>query len=207
MRAGIGAERDAVAVDVEIAAEILAGVELFGRHHLAAVVGALVVPLEGLAQAMVHADVEIGHDEHRRLQPVGEVERVGGEVEALLGILGEQQHVLGVAVGGVGAAQQVGLLGARRHAGRRPAALHVDDHRRHLGEGGEADELGHQRDARARRAGEGARAVPAGADHDADRGELVLGLDDGVLGLAGLLVVPQPLAMAPGRPRPARRRA
>ena len=133
---------------------------------------------------MVHADVEIEHDEDRRLQPVGEVERLGAEFEALGRVLGEQQHVLGVAVRGVGAGEEVGLLGARRHAGRRAAALHVEDHRRDLGEVGEADELLHQRDAGAGGGGEGARAVPAGADHDADRGELVLGLDDGVLVLA-----------------------
>ena len=46
-------------------------------------------------------------------------------------------------------------------------------------------------------AGEGARAVPGGADHHADRGELVLGLDDGVVGLLGLGSCAQPLAMAP----------
>ena len=36
--------------------------------------------------------------------------------------------------------------------------------------------------------GEGARAVPAGADDDADRGDLVFGLDDRELVLAGRLV-------------------
>ena len=51
---------------------------------------------------------------------------------------------------------------------------------RDLGEVGQADELGHQRHARARRGGEGARAVPAGAGDHADRGDLVLGLHDGV---------------------------
>ena len=35
-----------------------------------------------------------------------------------------------------------------------------------------------------------------GADHDADRGELVLALHDGVFRLAGLGVVPQLLAVA-----------
>ena len=59
---------------------------------------------------------------------------------------------------------------------------------RDLGEVGEADELLHQRDAGAGGRGEGARAVPGGADHHADGGELVLGLDDGVAGLAGLRV-------------------
>ncbi len=72
------------------------------------------------------------------------------ELEALGRILREQQHVLGVAVRGIGAGQDVGLLRARRHAGRRPAALHVEDHRRDFGEIGEAEELLHQRDAGAR---------------------------------------------------------
>ena len=118
--------------------------------------------------------------EHRRLQPLGEIERLRRELEALGRVLGEQQHVLGVAVRSVGAREHVRLLGARRHAGRRPAALHVDQHDRDLGEIGEPDELAHQRDAGAGGRGERARAVPAGADRDADRGELVLALDDRV---------------------------
>ena len=81
--------------------------------------------------------------------------------------------------------EQVRLLGARRHAGRRAAALHVEHHHRNFGEIGEAEELLHQRNARARGRGEGARAVPARADRDADGGDLVLGLDDGVVLLAG----------------------
>ena len=111
-----------------------------------------------------------------------------GELEALVGILREQQHVLGVAVRGVGAGEQVGLLGARGHAGGRAAALHVDDGRRDLGEVGQADELGHQRHARAGGGGEGARAVPGRADHHADRGQFVFGLDDRVALLAGVRV-------------------
>ena len=72
-------------------------------------------------------------------------------VEALVRVLGEQQHVLGVAVRGVARGpQDVRLLRARRHAGRGAAALHVDDGDRDFGEVGEADELRHQRDARAR---------------------------------------------------------
>ena len=179
MRAGIGAVGDAVAVDVEIAAELLAGVEHLGGHHLAAVVFAGVVPCERMAEPVVHADVEVEHDEDRRLQAVGEVEGLRAELERLLRILGEQQHVLGVAVRGIGAGDDVALLRARRHAGRGAGALHVEQHRGDLGEIGEAEELLHQRDAGAGGGGEGARAVPGGADHDADRGQLVLALDDG----------------------------
>ncbi len=90
----------------------------------------------------------------------------------------------GVAVRGVGAHQEVALLRARGHAGRRADALHVDDHRRDLGVVRQADELAHQRDAGARRRRERARAGPAGADHHADRRELVLGLEDRVAVLA-----------------------
>ena len=67
-----------------------------------------------------------------------------------------------------------------------PVALHVDDHRRDLGVVGEADELAHERDAGAGRGGEGARAVPRRADHHPDRRQLVLGLHDAVVVLAGL---------------------
>src|SRR5438477_139172 len=77
----------------------------------------LVVPGEGPAQPLVHADVEVEHDEDGGLQAVGEVEGEGAELEALGRILGEQQRVLGVAVTGVGGQEDVGLLGARRHAG------------------------------------------------------------------------------------------
>ena len=150
----------------------------------------------GFAQALVHADVEVGHQEHRRLEAVGEVEALRRELEALVRILGEEQDVLGVAVRGVGAGEDVGLLGARGHAGRGAAALHIDDRGRDLGEVAQADELAHQRDARAARGGEGARAVPAGAGHDSDGGELVLGLDDRELVLAGFLVDAQAHAMA-----------
>ena len=103
--------------------------------------------------------------------------------------------MLGVAVRGVGTGEQVRLLGARRHAGRGPAALHVDDHHRNLGEVGKPDELLHERDAGSRGAGEGTRAVPAGPDRNADRGELVLRLDDGVAVLAGCGIHPVFLAV------------
>ncbi len=180
MRTGNRAPGNAVAIDVEIAAEILAGFEFLGAHHLAAIVAALIVPVEGLAEAIVHADIEIEQDEHRRLQSIREVEGLGAEREALVGIFRKQQHVLGVAVGGIGTGDQVGLLGARRHAGGRAAALYVENHRRHLGKVGQAEEFLHQRNAGPGGGGKGARAVPCRADHHADRGQFVFGLDYGV---------------------------
>ena len=76
--------------------------------------------------------------------------------------------------------QNVRLLRARRHAGRRAAALNVEHDGRDLGEIGETEEFLHQRDARPRRRRESARAIPAGADRHADRRDFVLGLDDRV---------------------------
>src|SRR5437764_597078 len=81
---------------------------------------------------------EVERDKARRLQPVGEIERVGGEGEGLVGVRREQQDVLRIAVRGVGAGDDVGLLGAGRHPGRRAAALDVEDDRGDLGEIGEA---------------------------------------------------------------------
>ncbi len=178
MRAGQRAVRDAVAVHVQIPAEFFPFVQHLGRHDLAAVEAARVVPFQGRRQALVHADVEVGHEEDRRLQPLGEVERERAELEALGRVLGEEEHVLGVAVREVGALDDVGLLRARRHPGRGAAALHVDDHHRDLGEVREPHEFGHERDAGARGGGEGARAVPPCPADDADRGELVFGLND-----------------------------
>src|SRR6202023_868863 len=113
-----GTKRDAVAVDVEIAAELYASSELLRGLDLAAAVAAAFVPFEGLDQPVVHADVKIEHDEDRGLQPVGEIERFGGKGKALARVLGKQQHVLGVAVSGVAAADSIGLVGARPHVGR-----------------------------------------------------------------------------------------
>jgi hypothetical protein len=70
---------------------------------------------------VVHADVEIEHQEDRGLQPLGEIEALRRHLEALGRVFRKQQDVLGVAVRGIGAGDQVALLGAGRHAGRGPA--------------------------------------------------------------------------------------
>src|SRR6266536_1130141 len=188
MGARIGAIGNAVAIDVEISAEIIVDLYVLRAHDLAAVEAARIVPGERPAQAMVHADVEIEHDEDRRLQPVGEIERRGAELEGFGGILGKQQHVLRVSVRRIGGEQDVRLLGAGRHSGRGAAALHVEDDRGHLGEIRQPEKFLHQRDAGTGRGGERSRAVPGGTDHDAERGELVLGLHDGVTLLPGLRI-------------------
>jgi hypothetical protein len=94
VRAGERAVRDGVAVDVLIAAPVpaLALLELLERlgvQHLAAIVHVGVVPGERIRHPVVHADVEVRHDDDGRLQPLGEVEGLRAHGEALGGVLGE----------------------------------------------------------------------------------------------------------------------
>ena len=63
----IGAIRNAIAVHILIATEVVPGIQHFARHDLAAVEGAAIIPLKWRAQALVHADVEIAHHEHGSL--------------------------------------------------------------------------------------------------------------------------------------------
>ena len=96
--------------------------------------------------------------------------------------------MLGVAVRERVRKRDVALHRSRRQSGRRPGALHVEDHARHLGEISVARVLRHQRDSRARRRRHRARARPARAEDDAGCGQLVLGLHDRNVALAGLFV-------------------
>ncbi len=142
---------------------------------------------EGLGHPVVHAEIEIGHDEDRRLQLLGEIEGRLRHLEALLHAAGEQHDVLGVAVREEGDGEQVALLVARGHPGGGADALDVEDDAGQLGEVAEAGELRHQRDAGAGGRGHGARAGPACAEHHADGGQFVFRLNDGEGGLAVLL--------------------
>ena len=117
MRSGMGPVGNAVAVHVEVAAEVFSRLQQLVGHHLAAIVRAFVVPGQRFAEPVLHADVQVEHDEDWCLQAVGEVERQRGEVERFLGVLRKQEHVLGVPVRCIGARQDIRLLRARRHAG------------------------------------------------------------------------------------------
>ena len=82
------AVRDAVVVPVEIAVELGELLDLLLAEDLAAIRTIRVVP-QARAHPVVHADVEIRQHEHRRLQPVGEIEGRDREIEALLGFAGK----------------------------------------------------------------------------------------------------------------------
>ena len=81
--AGQRAVGDAVAVDVEVASPLAAELlELLGAEHLAAAIRLGRID-ERIGHPVVHAEVEIGEDEDRRLEHLREIERLAGEVEAL----------------------------------------------------------------------------------------------------------------------------
>ena len=171
-------------------AEVQARVELLRGPHLAAVIVSVFIPAERFAEPVVHADVQVQHDEDRGLQPIGQIKSLGAHFEALAWVFRKQQHVFGVAVRSVSTAQQVRLLRSGRHAGGRTAALHVKDDRWNFSKVGEAQRFLHQRDARPGGCGKRARAIPGRADDHSNRGELVLCLHDRVacrlgVGLAG----------------------
>ena len=204
-RAGQRAVRDGVAVDVLVAAPVLHRDDAGLVEHLAAGDRLLGVR-EGVGHPEVHAEVEVAQHEHRRLEHLGEVERLLRELVGLERARRVEADVLAVAVRRVGRLQHVALHRARREARGGAGALDVEDDARDLGVVAEPDELVHQADAGAARRGHRAGARPAGADHHADRGELVLGLHDreGRLARVGvdpvlLHVVDQRLAEAGGR--------
>ena len=68
---------NAVTVHVFVSAKVLARFQLLRGHDFTPVVLACLVPLEGLAQALVHADVQVGHYKNGGLQTVGQIQRSG----------------------------------------------------------------------------------------------------------------------------------
>ena len=73
---------------------------------------------------------------------------------------------------------QVRLLDVRRHAGGRPAALHIDNDERHFRHHSPAERLSLERNARTARAGHGDAPGVARADGHRDRRDLVFALDE-----------------------------
>ncbi len=91
------APADGVAVHIAVAREAAQPFEVFRGQHLAAI-QRLVRIGERLRHPVVHAQVEIAEHKHRRLQPLGQIERRVAELEALLHRARQQNNVLGVAV-------------------------------------------------------------------------------------------------------------
>jgi len=165
--------------------------DLFQGEHLAPVQRRFRI-LVLRADPYVHAQVQVAQHQHQRLQPLGQVERNDAELERLGRVCREEQRVTRVAVAHEVGVRNVALARAGRQAGRGTDALDVPDDRRHFGEVGQARELGHQIQAGSRCGGHGPCAGPPSAHDHAQRGQLVLRLDDCKVGFARLRVGAQP---------------
>jgi hypothetical protein len=95
--AGQRAVADAVAIHVPVAREAAQPVEIFGVSTLPRSMGFSGYS-NGVGHPVVHAQVEVGHDEDRRLELLGQVEGLDRHGEALFGRAREEHGVLGVAV-------------------------------------------------------------------------------------------------------------
>ena len=186
--------RNRIAVHVLVAGKSAQTVQVFLGKHLAAVQRLFRIG-ERLGHPVVHAQIEIGENEDRRLQSLGEIEGLLRELVALFDRAGQQHHVLGIAMRQESDRQHVALHGAGGHAGRRPDALDVEDHTRQFGVIAQTGKLRHERNARPGGRRHRAGASPAGAEDHADRGQLILRLHNGEGRLAVLFnpVFPQVL--------------
>ena len=181
--AGQRAVADAISVNVLVAGKAAEAVEIFLAQHFAALDRLLRI-LEGVRHPVVHAEIKIGHHEDQGLELLRQIEGIARHGEALLHGTGEQQDVLGVAVGEKRGGENVALRGARGQTGGRTDALDVPDHAGNFRVVGEAGKFCHERNARAGGRGHGARPCPSRAQHHADRGQFVFGLHDGERGFA-----------------------
>ena len=130
-RARQRAVANAVAVHVAVALESAQAIQVVHRQHLAAHDGFCRIG-ERVRHPIVHAQVEIAHDEDGCLKFLGQVKGLDGHGVALFDRMGEQQNVLGVAVREDRGGEDIGLGSSCGQAGRRAHALDVENHAGHF---------------------------------------------------------------------------
>jgi hypothetical protein len=59
-------------------------IELFRGQNLPAVISSRIIPNERLGDVIVHAKIEVRHNNHRCLELLGQIEGIGGHLETLL---------------------------------------------------------------------------------------------------------------------------
>ena len=92
-------------------------------------------------------EVAVGEQDHRRAVLQRDADRLERGVEAVARRVRGDDRQRRLAVAAVHREQEVGLLGLGGQAGRRAAALHVDDHERELEADREPERLGLEVDA------------------------------------------------------------
>src|SRR6266700_4123554 len=107
MHTGQASRGNSVAIDVQVSRKSLNVLELLGAEHFPSIGTICVVPPEPGTLPIVHPDIEIRYDEHRRLKTLGQIERLDREIEAFFGVRREKRDVLRVAVREIRDRQQV----------------------------------------------------------------------------------------------------
>src|SRR5262249_7547128 len=129
--------------------------EISGGEYLPTVHG-LVWVREGLAHPVVHAQVEVGEDEDRGLEALGQVEGAPAKLKALLHAGRHETDIARVTMAKIVSHNDVAL----RHTSRQTSAgshpLDVPDDAGDLCKVGIASVLRHQRDTRSGRGRHGA---------------------------------------------------
>ena len=124
-------------------------------------------------------NIAVGQQDHRGHVLRRDPHRLDRAIEGIAGAAGGDHRDRGIAVAAIDRLIKVALLGLGRQAGRRPAALRVDDYQGQLGHHRQAHRLGLERDTRARAGGDAQMPGVRGANRSGNRGDLILSLEGG----------------------------
>ena len=81
----VGAITDCVTIDIEVATKLYTVLKLFCGEHLAAVILVVVIPGQRLRHIVIHAEIEVGHQDDWRLQALCQIKGQGTKIKTLLG--------------------------------------------------------------------------------------------------------------------------
>ena len=161
----VGARQRAIAntvpVHVFVTGKAAQPVEVFLRQHFPTIDRFFRI-LERFRHPVVHAEVEVRHHEHRRLQLLGQIERLTRHRETFRHRTRQQHGMDGIAVRELGHKLNVTLRGAGWQSGGRPHALHVPDHARNFHVVSQPRKLRHQRNSRSGRGRHRTCSCPSG---------------------------------------------
>src|SRR5688572_2063692 len=82
-------------------------IKLLRGEDLASIEAARVVPLKRFSNVVVHAEIEIGHDDHRCLQLLGQIECSGCHLKTFFRTSRKEQRMFRVTMRGIGGKKNI----------------------------------------------------------------------------------------------------
>src|SRR5437899_11125383 len=162
----------AITIDISVTAKIAPPIEILLAEHFSAFDWFLRVG-EWIRHPVVHAEIEVRHDEDRSLKMFSKVEGVLSHREALFDRARHQYDVLGISVAKNCVRQNVALRRARGQTRRRSNTLNVPNHSRNFRVVSQTCKLGHQRNSRPGRGSHSASSRPTRTHYHTDRGQFI----------------------------------